>query len=425
MRANKQDKIKIAAYILLANLIVFIVGGLNDSNDETVAKNATVKSQSAYSKVEVVKNLEVKNSYLGVDAVSLGRSLTSAIENETSKAEVENADEEVVTAAAVPLAEPYQYENTFIVNVTEYLNVRSTPSADGEIIGKIYRGGGGTVISSADGWSQIVSGTVTGYINNEFAYFSHDAEAHFAEFCNQVAISNADTLRIRKGPGTEYDVLAVVNTGTEINVISSENGWTKVNYIGTEAYVATEFLNISYNIKTGITIAEELEAIKAEEQKKAEEAAAAAKAEADNKAAIEKSIKNSKLVETVQTSAYSVSEQDAYLLACVVSSEAGYESYEGKLAVANIILNRLNGGAYGSTIYDVVYAKGQFSVVHNGALDRAMQKGPNAESLQAAKDALGGKNNVPQYTNFCSIEAANYNSYSGYSIICNQVFYRK
>ena len=49
------------------------------------------------------------------------------------------------------------------------------------------------------------------------------------------------------------------------------------------------------------------------------------------------------------------------LLATVIASEALSESYEGKLAVANVIINRLISGKWGNSISDVVYAKGQFS----------------------------------------------------------------
>ena len=105
-------------------------------------------------------------------------------------------------------------------------------------------------------------------------------------------------------------------------------------------------------------------------------------------------------------------------------AEAGGECYEGKLAVANIVLNRLNSGKYGNTISDVIYASGQFSVVRNGALDRAISNGPNSESVQAAADALSGTNNVSEYTSFCTLAVAKYGRYSAYSIIGNQVFYR-
>lgn len=65
-------------------------------------------------------------------------------------------------------------------------------------------------------------------------------------------------------------------------------------------------------------------------------------------------------VEPVQNFGYS--ESDAILMAQVINKEAS-ASYDGKVAVASVILNRSN--YYGQSISDVVYAPNQFSVVNN------------------------------------------------------------
>lgn len=84
-------------------------------------------------------------------------------------------------------------------------------------------------------------------------------------------------------------------------------------------------------------------------------------------------------------------EQDFNLLAKITMVEAGYESYEGQLAVANVILNRAKDARFPGTVKDVIYSGKQFPPAHNGLLDKAK---PNASVLRAAKDALNGKNNV-------------------------------
>ena len=419
MKASKQERMIaiITGTIVTISAILLFVSGLGDKIDNTESTNEGITDVYSI-------NNNVSDSALhlsGVDSNIVGSAFAALRDSES-----EGTTEEVIEETTVAeVKEPYKYENTFIVNVDIYLNVRSTPNSEGEILGKIYPGGGGTVIEKGTEWSKVKSGNVEGYINNAYVWFGRDAEEHMPEVCTRFAISKADTLRVRKGPGTEYDVIAVVNTGTEVQVISVDGDWTKVKYIGKETYIATEYLDYYFVIEEGITIEEEQEAIRLEQERIAAEKAAAEKAAADKAAKIQQAINKSKFVETLQTSGYSVTEEDAYLLACVVGSEAGYESYEGKLAVANVVLNRLNGGYYGKTMYDVVYAKGQFTVATNGALNRVMVNGPNAESIQAAKDALAGKNNVPNYANFCSLKAANFDSYAEYSIICNQVFYKR
>lgn len=84
-------------------------------------------------------------------------------------------------------------------------------------------------------------------------------------------------------------------------------------------------------------------------------------------------------------------EEDFELLAKITMVEAGYEPYEGQLAVANVILNRVKDPRFPNTIRDVIYAGKQFPPAHNGLLDKSV---PSATAKRAAKDALNGKNNI-------------------------------
>jgi len=91
------------------------------------------------------------------------------------------------------------------------------------------------------------------------------------------------------------------------------------------------------------------------------------------------------------TEAEPYAEEDLQLLAKLVQVEAGYEPYEGQLAIANIILNRVKDSRFPDTIRDVIYSGRQFPPAHNGLLDKSE---PNASSLRAARDALDGRNNI-------------------------------
>ncbi|WP_221469278.1 cell wall hydrolase [Cohnella nanjingensis] len=87
---------------------------------------------------------------------------------------------------------------------------------------------------------------------------------------------------------------------------------------------------------------------------------------------------------------------DLALLAKLVEVEAGNEPYEGKLAVANVVLNRVSRG-YADTIKGVIYASGQFPPARNGQLAKETA---SKESIKAAKAALSGVNNVPGAVSF-------------------------
>lgn len=80
------------------------------------------------------------------------------------------------------------------------------------------------------------------------------------------------------------------------------------------------------------------------------------------------------------------SESDLDLLARVVMAEAQGEPYDGQVAVAAVILNRVNHPEFPNTIPGVVYEPLAFSVVANGQVN----KPANATAVQAAHDALNG-----------------------------------
>lgn len=126
----------------------------------------------------------------------------------------------------------------------------------------------------------------------------------------------------------------------------------------------------------------------------------------------------------------SVSDDDIWIMACLIDWEAGYQPYAGKLAVANVILNRVRSGRYPGSISGVVYQRGQFSGVSNGAgaaSDRfasRLASGPrNTECMQAALEALSGVNNIGGYTSFRALYTVDVNNYSDFVIIGDHIFH--
>jgi len=141
--------------------------------------------------------------------------------------------------------------------------------------------------------------------------------------------------------------------------------------------------------------AEEAARLEAEAQAKAAEEAARLEAEAQAKAAeeaaqLEAEAQQAALAaQAAQTAA--ISAEELKLLANIIYCEAGSESYVGKVAVGNVIMNRVKSASQPNTITEVVYAKGQFSPVRNGSLQRALSSDKaDAACYQAAIEALAG-----------------------------------
>ena len=81
---------------------------------------------------------------------------------------------------------------------------------------------------------------------------------------------------------------------------------------------------------------------------------------------------------------------DLVLFAAILQCEAGGYNYDGILAVATVIMNRMESPAYPNTISDVVYQSGQFAPTWDGSLSRVLQSGPVSLCYQVAQEALGG-----------------------------------
>lgn len=93
-------------------------------------------------------------------------------------------------------------------------------------------------------------------------------------------------------------------------------------------------------------------------------------------------------------SAPSESKGDLAMLAALIECEAGGESYEGKLAVGSVIMNRVRSSSFPNSIVGVIYQSGQFSPVASGRFASVLSRGAASGCVQAAQECLSGKTTV-------------------------------
>lgn len=86
------------------------------------------------------------------------------------------------------------------------------------------------------------------------------------------------------------------------------------------------------------------------------------------------------------SSSSSSNSSNVNLLARLVYGEARGEPYTGQVAVAAVVLNRVNSSSFPNTIAGVIYQKGAFNVVDDGQINLS----PNSTAIKAAQDALNG-----------------------------------
>ena len=98
--------------------------------------------------------------------------------------------------------------------------------------------------------------------------------------------------------------------------------------------------------------------------------------------------------DTTDTST-SASSSDREFLAGLIYCEAGNQSWDGKVAVGAVVLNRVASSSFASTIKGVIYESGQFSPAGSGWLDSVIANGSIPSSCYDAADAaLAGENPI-------------------------------
>lgn len=288
-----------------------------------------------------------------------------------------------------------EWENKVLANVEDYVTVRSEANADASAVGRMYKGDGGTILESLEGWTKISSGNVEGYVSNEYLLFGEEAYNQAQEAAVLTATSLTAGLRIRQEASTDAKILKNVEQGAKLSVVEESDTtgeWIQVQYAEEKTgYVSAEFVSVEYELGEAMTM-DEIEKKEQEEKREA--------------------LKQ-------QKEAIKASGNELYLLAALIQAEGGNQPYEGQVAIGAVVMNRVRSSAYPNNIVDVIYAPGQFGVVSNGTMAKYLSN-PKSSCLQAAQEALNGYTNVGNYTHFRNASAS---ISSDHIVIGNHVFY--
>ncbi len=274
---------------------------------------------------------------------------------ETKEVDTSNLSEKILKDVAKKLDrkdEEESFKSLVIAKVNDYVNVRSIPSEEGEIVGKLYDKSVGSFISEQDGWYEIKSGSVTGYVKGEYCVTGDDAVELAKQVGTRIATVTTTTLKVRQEPGLDTTVLGMVPIEDQLVVTEELDDWVKVNIEEGDGYVSTDYVTLS------------TEFVQAES--KAEEEARLAKEEADRKAA--------------QAAARRAAEKSNSSGGGQVMYASGNGSEMGR-AVANYALQfvgnpyvyggtSLTNGADCSGFVMSVYANFGVSLPHSSAADR-------------------------------------------------------
>lgn len=301
--------------------------------------------------------------------------------------DVETVDVEAADATETTLsAEEQEWQDKLMADVKDFLYVRAKADADSDIVGKLYKGDRALIKKQGSEWTKIASGSVNGYVKNEYCVFGQEAYAYAKKHCDTVAKVTIDGLRVRKSPAEDAGVVKTVVTGDKFKVNKKANktdGWVAIKVDSDTCYVSADYVTLSLDTGKAVTLEEEAAAQKAEEEKKAAAAQTASSSSSSSNG-------QTTTTSTTQNTSLAASADEETLLAALVQCEAGGQGVQCMTAVGAVVVNRVRSGSYPSSIYNVIYQRGQFGPASSGRLESRLASGVSSSARQAARAALSG-----------------------------------
>ena len=308
-----------------------------------------------------------------------------------------------------------------VIDAKDMLDIHAEANTASAVIGQVMEDGHVAILAKYNDWVQIQAGEIAGWvpaenlveteISNEEAVAANEqviAErtgetASEDEFFAEEEVQQDETaaLQAEASEAAQNEIEEVqaaeeaarLEAEAQAKAAAEEAAQLEAEAQAKAAAEEAARLEAEVQAKAAVEKAARLEA---EAQAKAAEEAARLEVEAQAKAAAEEAARIAAeaqqaalAAQAAQTAA--ISAEELKLLANIIYCEAGSESYVGKVAVGNVIMNRVKSASQPNTITEVVYAKGQFSPVRNGSLQRALSSDKaDAACYQAAIEALAG-----------------------------------
>lgn len=194
------------------------------------------------------------------------------------------------------------------------------------------------------------------------------------EEVNGLKVYATAAVNVRKGADTSYDKLGTLAPDTEVKVTGkTSDGWYRIKYGDQEGYVCADFFTTDK--PAAATTAATTKAAK----KTTTTTTAAKKAETTTTAAPQSN-----------SGTISYTDEEYEMLCYVLQGEVGNCSEASKIAVANVVINRVKSGRFGNSIKAVLTAPNQFTAI-NGYYNRS--KTPSQNTRDCALRALNGEDN--------------------------------
>lgn len=127
-----------------------------------------------------------------------------------------------------------------------YVAMRAEPSTDSQIIGRLANFSAATVIGAQDGWYQVTSGGLTGWVSCDYFLEGDEAIAAANSVAYQIAMPNVEAVNVRSNMDENSNIVGVGNSANQLIVTNYDGGaWVAVNTAdGGSGYVNADYVTL-------------------------------------------------------------------------------------------------------------------------------------------------------------------------------------
>jgi N-acetylmuramoyl-L-alanine amidase len=155
----------------------------------------------------------------------------------------------------LPAIDTAQADSGRVTITATSLNVRQGPGLSYPVAGSVKKGEKHSILKQEGDWIQIsLGGNKKGWVAVWFTSLDKQAQPSVSNSGSGSATGTvtADSLRVRKGPGTTFQVIGSLKSGQAVEILTSNNNWAEIKTETIRGWVSREYINTSSNSnKTG------------------------------------------------------------------------------------------------------------------------------------------------------------------------------
>lgn len=197
------------------------------SDDENVNNNNTDNA------LDNSKNEIIENNTVNGNNINTNNSVNEELTNNTVETNVNNNSTQDETAAIYK-------------NVIKSVDLKLLPLIYSSNIEEIEKNSTVLVIGNVNGWSYVQVEDICGWIRNEYldeANTSEESNKKQETNETKTAYISESSVNMRKGAGTNYNIIKVLSLNTQVTIIDEDDGWYKIKVDNTTGYVSKEYVS--------------------------------------------------------------------------------------------------------------------------------------------------------------------------------------